>query len=32
MAIYTYSISGDFPNQLVSIRRLREEVIALGAF
>jgi len=30
MAIYTYSISGDFPNQQVSIRRLREEIIALG--
>ena len=30
MAVYTYSISGDFPNQLVSIRRLREEIIALG--
>lgn len=30
MAIYTYSISGDFPNQQVSIRRLREEIIVLG--
>lgn len=30
MAVYTYSISGDFPNQEVSIRRLREEIIALG--
>ena len=30
MAVYTYSITNDFPNQLVSVRRLREEVIALG--
>lgn len=30
MAMYVYSISGDFPNQIVSIRRLREEIIALG--
>jgi hypothetical protein len=30
MAVYTYSLSGDFPNQEVSIRRLREEIIALG--
>jgi len=30
MAVYTYSISSDFPNQIVSIRRLRSEIIAVG--
>jgi hypothetical protein len=30
MAVYTYSISNDFPNQVVSIRRLRSEIIAAG--
>lgn len=30
MTVYTYSISNDFPNHVVSIRRLRSEIIAVG--